>query len=154
MQHKLKPNTVIIYSSARENGNTYAQVKTYARQHDTELVCLDAYNIAPYRYEKNYTNDDFNTVFEKLLAYPHWVFASPVYWYSCTAQMKVFIDRITDYMDDEALAPKLRTLREKQFSLLSNASSERAPAAFTDMFKNTFGYLGMTFKNHSHIQAG
>ena len=109
--------------------------------------------ISPYRYDKQYQGDDFYTLFEQLLSFDHWVIASPVYWYSTTSQMKAFMDRITDYMDDETLKPKLRTLRQKQFSLLSNAASPSAPAAFLDMFKHTFNYLGMTFKAHSHVQA-
>ncbi|MGB1264000.1 MAG: FMN reductase, partial [Cognaticolwellia sp.] len=76
-----------------------------------------------------------------------------IYWYNTTPQMKAFMDRITDYMDDETLKPKLRTLRQKQFSILSNAASPSAPDAFLDMFKHTFNYLGMTFKTHAHIQA-
>ena len=119
------------------------------------MLCLSqqSQHSCSYRYDKQYHNDDFYNLFEVLLRYEHWVFASPVYWYNTTPKMKAFIDRITDYMDDEALKPKLRTLRQKQFSLLSNAASPSAPDAFIDMFKHTFNYLGMTFKAHSHVQA-
>jgi multimeric flavodoxin WrbA len=150
MQQKLERSTVIIYSSARKNGNTQAHVNGFAEQNNVRVICLDDYKIAPYCYNKNYKNDDFYAVFEALLTYDHWVFASPVYWYSTTVQMKLFIDRITDYMDDEALKPKLRGLRSKHFSVLSNASSSEAPACFVEQFKNTFSYLGMQFINHNH----
>ena len=150
MQQKLKYSTVIIYSSARKNGNTTAHVNSFVEQNDVRVICLDDYKIAPYCYDKKHKDDDFYTVFESLLNYEHWVFASPVYWYNTTVQMKSFIDRITDYMDDESLKPKLRTLRKKQFSILSNASSVEAPDIFIDLFKRTFNYLGMTFLNHSH----
>ncbi|ALQ09927.1 MULTISPECIES: flavodoxin family protein [Pseudoalteromonas] len=150
MQYKIKKNSVIIYSSARREGNTSAHANSYAEQNDIRVICLDDYKIPPYCYSKNYKNDDFYTVFESLLDYEHWIFASPVYWYNTTVQMKSFIDRITDYMDDENLKPKLRALRTKEFSLLSNASSFEAPDAFVQMFKQTFGYLGMRFVSHSH----
>ncbi|MGO2128199.1 MAG: flavodoxin family protein [Pseudoalteromonas prydzensis] len=153
MQEKSAHNTVIIYSSGRKNGNTTAQANAYSKQQSGIVFCLDDYVISPYRYDKQYKNDDFYNLFEVLLRYDHWVFASPVYWYNTTPQMKAFMDRITDYMDDEALKPKLRTLRQKQFSLLSNATSPSAPDAFIAMFKHTFNYLGMTFKAHSHVQA-
>ncbi|WP_413402961.1 flavodoxin family protein [Pseudoalteromonas sp. KJ71-7] len=150
MQQKLNRSTVIIYSSARQNGNTKSHVMGFAEQNDVRVICLDDYKIAPYCYNKTYKNDDFYTVFEALLKYQHWVFASPVYWYNTTVQLKAFIDRITDYMDDESLKPKLRALRDKDFSLLSNGSSPEAPEVFIQMFKQTFGYLGMQFLNHHH----
>ena len=153
MQQKPITNTVIIYSSARKQGNTSLQVNDYKTQYGGDVVCLDDYVISPYCYDKQYKNDDFRALITRLLEFDHWVFASPVYWYNTTPQFKVFLDRITDYMDDETLRPKLRTLREKQFSLLSNAGSSHAPNAFIEMFKNTFNYLGMTFKAHQHIDA-
>ena len=100
MQEKSAHNIAIIYSSGRKNGNTTAQVNAYSKQQSGIIFCLDDYVISPYRYDKQYHNDDFYNLFEVLLRYEHWVFASPVYWYNTTPQMKAFIDRITDYMDD------------------------------------------------------
>lgn len=153
MQDKSNHNTAIIFSSARKVGNTSLQVNEYVALKGGQCFCLDDYVISPYSYDKQYLKDDFYTLFEQLLSFDHWVIASPIYWYNTTPQMKAFMDRITDYMDDETLKPKLRTLRQKQFSILSNAASPSAPAAFLDMFKHTFNYLGMTFKAHSHVQA-
>ena len=153
MQEKSNHNTAIIYSSARKVGNTSMQVNNYVAKHGGQGFYLDDFVIYPYRYDKNYPEDDFYTLFEQLLIFEHWVIASPIYWYNTTPQMKAFMDRITDYMDDETLKPKLRLLRQKQFSLLSNAASLSAPDAFLDMFKHTFNYLGMTFKAHTHVQA-
>ena len=153
MQDKSNNNTDIIFSSARKTGNTSSQVSEYLQKEGGQGFCLDDFVISPYLYDKNYPEDDFYTLFEQLLSFEHWVIASPIYWYNTTPQMKAFMDRITDYMDDEALKPKLRKLRTKQFSLLSNAASPEAPDAFLDMFKHTFNYLGMTFKAHSHVQA-
>ena len=143
-------NTIVIYSSARINGNTTQQVGEYVEQAPGPVVYLDEFKILPYRYDQQYESDDFYTLFEKLLGYQHWVIASPVYWYSTTSQMKLFLDRITDYMDQEVLKPKLRQLRSKQFSLMSNSIMATAPDAFVDMFKHTFTYLGMEFVEHHH----
>ena len=141
---------IIIYSSARNPGNTTQQVEQFAKQDNTPIVYLDGLTIHPYRYDNLYEKDDFYEMFDNLLAYQHWILASPVYWYSTTSQMKIFIDRITDYMDDTSLQPKLRRLRSKRFSLLSNSIMPAAPDAFVDMFKYTFSYLGMEFVDHHH----
>lgn len=153
MPPSTKESTVVIYSSARTQGNTAQQAKQYAATHGTETVFLDQYTIQNYRYDKQYSADDFYTLFEQLLEFDHWVLASPVYWYSTTSQMKSFIDRITDYMDDDSLQPQLRMLRAKRFSVLSNSIKEEAPDAFIDMFRQTFSYLGMEFVQHSHQQV-
>ena len=150
MSSENSDNTIIIYSSARKNGNTSQQVGEYVERSPVSVVYLDEFKILPYRYDQQYESDDFYTLFDNLLTYQHWVFASPVYWYSTTSQMKLFIDRITDYMDQEALQPKLRDMRSKQFSLLSNSIMSAAPNAFIDMFKHTFTYLGMEFVEHHH----
>ena len=73
MQQKLERSTVIIYSSARKNGNTQAHVNGFAEQNNVRVICLDDYKIAPYCYNKSYKNDDFYAVFEALLKYDHWV---------------------------------------------------------------------------------
>lgn len=143
--------TVIIYTSARKQGNTARQVEGLVEQSRSEVVYLEDYSILPYRYDNAYENDDFYELFDGLLKYDHWVLVSPVYWYSTTSHMKLFIDRITDYMDVESLKPKLRSLRTKRFSLFSNSIKETAPDAFIDMFRHTFTYLGMTFVSHEHV---
>ena len=151
MPSKVSENSVIIYSSARRNGNTNRLAMEFGDNNNVAAVYLDDYKIHAYRYDKDYEPDDFYSLFENLLSYEHWILASPVYWYSTTSQMKLFIDRITDYMDEESLKPKLRGLRDKRFSLLSNSVSEAAPEAFTEMFKHTFSYLGMEFVGHEHV---
>lgn len=152
MQPKFNRSTVIIYSSARKNGNTKSHVMSFAEQNRVDVVCLDDYKITPYCYSKNYKDDDFYKVFESLLKYQHWVFASPVYWYNTTVQFKAFMDRMTDYMDDENVRPKLRELRDKDFSLLSNSASLQTPDTLVQIFRQTFSYLGMQFISHHHKQ--
>ena len=45
--------------------------------------------------EKCFQNDDMTNLIEKVLSSDVIVFATPVYFYTMSAQMKVFIDRLT-----------------------------------------------------------
>ncbi|MEO2279594.1 flavodoxin family protein [Pseudoalteromonas pernae] len=144
---------IIIFSSARRTGNTSIAAQTLAEKLKAEILFLDDYQINAYDYEVSEHKDDFTEVMGILLQFEHWVFASPVYWYNTTAQIKTFFDRITDYMDDETLQLQLRQLRNKRMSVLSTSNVLQGVDAFVAPFKLTAEYLGMTFKYHFHSLA-
>ncbi|MCG7547409.1 NAD(P)H-dependent oxidoreductase [Pseudoalteromonas sp. Of7M-16] len=145
-------NTIIVYSSAKKMGNTGVAVEAMAKEYNAQTLFLDDYVINDYSYEHKNKDDDFRALFRHVLQFEHVVFASPVYWYAVTPRMKAFIDRITEFMDDEVLKPELRELRSKQFSILSTSIHETAPLAFTDMLRKTFEYLGMQLRGMYHQQ--
>ncbi|KZN52795.1 hypothetical protein N474_22770 [Pseudoalteromonas luteoviolacea CPMOR-2] len=145
-------NTIIVYSSASKAGNTSIAVEELARDLNAKTLFLDDFVIHDYSYEHKNKDDDFRGLFREVLQYDHVVFASPVYWYAVTPRMKAFIDRITEFMDDEVLQPELRVLREKHFSILSTSIHQDAPSAFIEMLQKTFEYLGMTLKGTHHRQ--
>ncbi|MBS3797895.1 NAD(P)H-dependent oxidoreductase [Pseudoalteromonas sp. BDTF-M6] len=148
---------IIIFSSARRHGNTYKAARTLARRLDTYILFLDDFRIKNYCYEineyKEIEEDDFRTLIAKLITFEHWVFASPVYWYNTTPQLKNFFDRLTDYMNEEELRPQLRLLRKKHMSLLSTSNVELGLDAFAAPFKLSAEYLGMRFLSHYHASA-
>lgn len=143
---------VIIFSSARPDGNTRQAAETLAGKLDARVIVLNDYRINPYRYDLSDQADDFRPLVTELLAFKHWVFASPVYWYNTTPQMKAFFDRLTEYMDQPELREQLRQLRRKQASLLSTSYTKHAPHAFVDPFIHTVNYLGMEFVHHYHAR--
>ncbi|GEK11752.1 flavodoxin family protein [Pseudoalteromonas sp. McH1-7] len=143
--------TIVIYSSSNPNGNTYQSAKALAEEKSAELIYLDRYKIGEYCYKHSHSDDDFINLFRWVLGFDHIIFASPVYWYAVTPRMKAFVDRITDFMDIEALKPELRALREKHFSILSTSCQAQAPAPFTEMLVGTFEYLGMTLQEQRHV---
>ncbi len=146
-------STLIIYSSAAKDGNTGRLVKTLRRQLAADTLYLDEYEIHPYSYEHKHKHDDFRPLLERALGYEHLVFASPVYWSAMTSTMKAFFDRITEYMDNEALRERLRRLREKRVSLYSTSAGEKAPRAFVGSFTDTFSHLGLTLAGRAHLDC-
>lgn len=102
-------NVVIISSTPRVNGNSEILANEFARGakdagHCVEVVYLRDYNLkycngcyACEKIGKCIHNDGMNALGEKLLNANVIVFATPVYFYSMSGQLKVFIDRLVPY---------------------------------------------------------
>ena len=78
-----------------------------------------------------------------LLEFDEIIFASPIYWYAPSAQMKVLLDRITDLLDDHKGVG--RRLRGKRAGILATGATDDVPTCFVEMWVKTFEYLGMHY---------
>lgn len=105
MPEKMK--VLVLLGSPRKKGNT----TTLARQiqkgaesagAEVEMAYLNSLKIRPcqacYTCQKPDSSgcavdDDMQSLYPKLLAAEAWVIASPVYWFSMSAQTKIFMDR-------------------------------------------------------------
>ena len=133
----------IVLGSSRSDGNT-ARLSNYLSERlDAKFIDLNTTNISAFDYKHRNINDDFVGLVESLVQCSHIIFATPVYWYSMSSQMKVFFDRFTDLL---IVHKDLgRSLRGIQCSVISTGTDDAMPACFLDQFKMTFEYLGMDF---------
>lgn len=88
--------TLAILGSSRSNGNTYRALQKLIGKRDIEIITLQNLNITPFDYQYNNKNDDFIGLINKIIQYDNIILASPIYWYAISAQMKIFIDRLSD----------------------------------------------------------
>lgn len=100
-------NVLVLCSSPRIDGNTEILAKSFYEGavqagNNVEYVRLAEKRIgfcigcrACENTEKCFQLDDMNELIEKILLADVIVFATPVYFYTMSAQMKVFIDRLT-----------------------------------------------------------
>lgn len=139
----MNKNAVIIFGSSRRNGHTGRLVDDIARRHSLRVVDVSDYNIAPYDYEYKNSGDDFLPLARELVTYQQWILASPVYWYTMSAQMKVFVDRWSDLLDVEKDLG--RQIRGKQGAVLSTGAMAVPERSFEECFKNSFEYMGMQY---------
>jgi multimeric flavodoxin WrbA len=105
MQNEKK--VVVLLGSPRKKGNSTALAKQIihgaeSRGAMVETVYLNGLNIKPcqgcYSCRKPNSrgcvvDDDMQTVYPKVQTADRWVIASPVYWFSMSAQTKLFMDR-------------------------------------------------------------
>ncbi|MDC2889285.1 flavodoxin family protein [Psychrosphaera algicola] len=146
----MSESTVIILGSSRSDGNTSALVHDYATIINATVVDLNDYEISPFDYNADY-NDDFISLMAGLLKYDRIILATPMYWYSASAQMKTFIDRWSDLLKTEKA--KGRQLRGKQVVVLATGSDKIPPNCFEQMFQLTFRYLGMDYRGMLYCQC-
>ena len=103
---KQMKNIIIISSSPRTDGNSETLAKAFMNGaidggNNVELICLRDYNLG-YCYGcyacsdsgKCFQKDGMNEIADKLLKADVIVLSTPVYFYTMSGQMKVFIDRL------------------------------------------------------------
>lgn len=147
-------DTVAIFASANSNGNTRQLMDWISNELNIKVIDLTEKNISPYDYEHKNINDDFMPVMNEILEYEKIIFATPIYWYSVSAQMKVFLDRTTDFLQLEEFKDVGRKLRNKTSYVVCTSASEAADNDFLSTFKKTFYYLGVNYKGHVHANCG
>lgn len=137
-------STAIILGTSRINGNTHNLVKLYQEYQHADVFCLMDYSISIYDYEHKNSGDDFISLARKLIKYNHLIFATPMYWYSMSGQMKVFFDRLSDLLTIEKGLG--RDLRGKSCSVLATGLDIEPPACFEQPFILSAKYLGMDYQ--------
>ena len=146
-------DTVAIFSSARANGNTRKLIDLISCELDVHIIDLSDKNISAYDYEHKNINDDFMTVINDILKYKKIIFATPIYWYAASAQMKVFLDRITDLLDLKELKDVGRQLRNKTSYVACTSANKEADNDFLSTFEKTFDYLGIHYGGYVHANC-
>jgi len=140
--------TAIILGTSRSNGNTADLTIAVAQKTDAVVFDINKYNILPFDYEHKNKHDDFIPLIKEILTYDNIIFSTPVYWFSPSMQMKLFLDRVTDLITVEKDLG--RQLKGKTTALLSTGEYENPESCFEDIFKHTFAYLGMSYKGMLH----
>ncbi len=146
-------DTIAIFASARRNGNTGKFIDWIGNELDIEIIDLSGKNISAYDYEHKNLDDDFIPLMNQLLDYEKIIFVTPVYWFAASAQMKVFIDRTSDFLDLEELKDMGQRLRNKSGYIVCTSTSNEAAPSFLNSFKDTFEYLGMNYGGHVHANC-
>lgn len=146
-------STIALFGSSRRNGNTGQLIDWIARELDIEIIDLAARKLSAYDYEHRNRGDDFEPLMEYLLRFDQWIFASPVYWYAVTPPMKVFLDRVCDYLDLPELLEHGRRLRGKRAYVVCTSIEKVVSSQFIGAFRDTFAYLGMSYGGFVHADC-
>jgi multimeric flavodoxin WrbA len=146
-------STVALFASSRRHGNTGQLTNQIAQALEIEVIDLGQKAISGYDYEHRNRNDDFEELMERVLGYEQLIFASPVYWYAVSPPMKVFLDRISDFLELPDLLEQGRTLRGKYAHVVCTSIVDDIPPSFINAFRETFSYLGMRFGALAHANC-
>jgi multimeric flavodoxin WrbA len=154
-------NVTVLFGSPRRYGNTkklldFLLTALKKKGHDIKMIYLNDLNIRPcqgcLKCLKNgdcRIRDDMKDVRKYILDSELIVFASPIYWYSISAQLKLVIDRMIAFMDEDY---KSRIKGKKVITVLTSGGGEKdVMEASLIMFKKTFDLLGL--KHVGHVEA-
>ena len=140
---------VVVLASARKDGNTARVLHELMKTTDWDLVNLLDYQIGHFDYQHSNQNDDFLPLMRRLIpSYDVFIFATPVYWYAMSGLLKVFFDRLTDFLQLEKDLG--RQLRGKSMAVISSANSDNLGDVFWLPFKASASYLGMRYLTNLH----
>jgi multimeric flavodoxin WrbA len=146
-------HAIALFSSSRRHGNTGQFLDRIAQDLAIEIVDLAKARISPYDYEHRNRDDEFEPLMKRVLTFDQVVFATPVYWYAASPAMKVFLDRVSDFLELPDLVEEGRKLRGKQAYVVCTSVYDEAPQSFLSAFLETFQYLGMRFGGVAHVNC-
>lgn len=145
-------NSIILIGSSRSFGETRKAVEQVIETTDSiPIIDLNTLKILPYDYEYKNQQDDYLFTIEQVVKHDLIVLATPVYWYTMSAQMKIFIDRLSDLLDIRKDIG--RKLRGKQVFVIASFNTS-LPKGFEEPFIQTCDYMGIHYKGCSFIYAG
>ena len=136
-------NFLVVLASSRSNGNTAKLSKEIAECLHAQIVDLQELSISYFDYKSRNISDDFIPLVERMVLSDFVVFATPVYWYSMSAQLKTFFDRFTDLLTvNKELGRKLRGM---PISVIATGTDAELPSSFTGQFELISNYLGLVY---------
>ena len=142
---------IMIYGSSSSFGKTRDVLEEFCND-SIPLIDLNSLDITPFDYEHKNKDDDFMPLIEKVIKqHDPIILATPVYWYTMSATMKIFIDRISDLWDLKK--ELLDELRGKSLFVIASYGGSY-PKGFEYPFKQTCDYLGINYLGCSFIYTG
>ncbi len=140
----------IILASARSDGHTARMAARISSRLKATIIDLKLYEIGHYDYQHKYEGDDFPDLMrDRVLNMDILILATPVYWYSMSGRMKVFLDRFTDLLKIEKDLG--RKLRGKSLAVFTTSNGGNLGDGFWPPFIETANYLGMKYLANAHF---
>ena len=145
--------TAIILWTSRSDWDTWGIVKNIQSKLSSTVFDLNKYEISYYDYKQENLDDDFIALFIEIVTnYDHIMFATPVYWYSMSAIMKTFFDRLSDFLwTDQDLKKLWKKLQWKKMYVVTTSNWNNIEEQFFIPFEETAKYMWMTYIDWIHI---
>jgi len=139
---------LIIEGSHRKEGNTSTVALTLGSHLQADMVSLYEYNIGHYEYDHSNATDDFIPLMKKALNYDLIILATPIYWYTMSGRLKVFMDRLSDCVQTHKSIG--RALAGKKLAAICCGGDRTEFDGFFMPFALTAEYLDMTYLGDLH----
>jgi multimeric flavodoxin WrbA len=148
-------NTVILFGSPRKEGNTVQLVNILSKTlkekgHNVRTIYLNDLNIRPCQgclacipEGICRINDDMKDIRKYIMESDIIVYATPIYWFSPSSQLKLVIDRSLAFLDENYGS---RIKGKKAVTIMTCADEDiETCRPSIDIFKKTFSLLGLEY---------
>jgi multimeric flavodoxin WrbA len=143
---------LVILGTARSRGETRRAIDISFPNDSIDLIIVTDFKISGYDYSHENGSDDFLCLVEDMLKTNTIVFATPVYWYAMSAELKIFFDRLSDLLT--VAKEKGRSLAGKNVWLLASGTENALPDGFEVPFARTAEYFGMRYRGAAYLYTG
>lgn len=145
-------DNLVIFGSSRSDGKTREAVVMVFGNKAHRFVDLAAHNISYYDYSHLNQSDDFLSIADLMAKHRNIFFCTPVYWYSMSAIMKTFFDRLSDLLDIQK--PLGRSLKGRKCYIISSGADDKLPECFLEQIKRTCDYFEMEYVHALYYYTG
>lgn len=143
---------VVLLGTSRSDGNTRSAVLGALAGVNFTIKDLADENISAFDYGHRNRQDSFLPLIETISPSPLWILATPVYWYTMSSQLKMFMDRLSDLI---TIRKDLgRKLCGKSLAVIASGTDELLPDGFEAPFRLTAEYFGMNYAGIYYQQFG
>lgn len=149
MAHEKK--NLVILGSSRSDGETKALYEKVFNGLSNKLYDLKELNISFFDYQYQNADDDFQKVAQDMTEHDNIILATPVYWYTMSAQLKVFIDRFSDLITTRKDIG--RALKSKKLFVMTTYGAT-VPIGFEEPFRQTCIYLDIEYVGCLYYYTG
>jgi len=150
--------TVVLFGSPRKDGNTRQLVNAASdilkqKHHDVRVLFLNDLNIRPCQgcyacLPKGICKitDDMKDIRKYMMESELIIYATPLYWFGPSSQLKLVMDRSIAFMDNDYNS----RIKGKKVVTLVTLGDENPDTAkpLLDMFQMTFDLLGLSWAGH------
>ncbi|HWI53448.1 MAG TPA: flavodoxin family protein [Symbiobacteriaceae bacterium] len=146
---------LVLYGSSRRNGNSEALADYLTRGVACSRVYLAEKQITPIVDQRHTpggfdpVDDDHDKIIDQMLAHDIIIFATPLYWYGMSGQMKLFVDRWSQSLRDKRIEFKNGMAGKKAYVVITGGDNPRIKGLpLVQQFQYIFGFMGMEFAGY------
>ncbi|WP_085994231.1 flavodoxin family protein [Oceanobacillus senegalensis] len=143
----------VIYGGTRANGNTEILTEKVIHDMPVERIYLSEFEVKPIADQRHVlggfqdVNDDYNSIIDLILPYDILIFSTPIYWFSMSGTMKLFIDRWSQTLKDHRYPDFKDGMSSKTAYVVAVGGDEPflKGIPLIQQFQYIFEFIGITF---------
>jgi len=156
MEWFIQMKIAVLYGGTRDQGNTELLTEKAIHNLDVEKIYLKDHTIVPLVDQRHSEggfqeiNDGYNSIIDRIRDAEVLIFATPIYWYSMSGTMKLFIDRWSQTLRDSEYPDFKDTMSSKEAYVIAvggdNPYIKGLP--LIQQFQYIFDFMGISFAGY------